>query len=400
MKLWKKIAIVLVIIILLVQIPFIYNRYRFGQLADKINALQASRVETVNQNYKDLKGIIHAHTSLGGHSDGNFDELIQAAGVNNLDFVIMTEHTSALYDTSALTLHGIYNGALFINGQEVDTATDRFLQLPGDAETPLAAKMATHDYLQKIHQQNKLAVITYPEKFKTWDSNFDGIEVFSLHTNAKKMNPFFVFFDALWSYHGYPQLVLAKYFRRPNDNLKQFDEIAKTRRIFLTAGTDAHSNIGFHLFGDDANNKIINIKLDSYETIFRLVRNHVLLEANQPLNQENLLNALKNGHGYVAFDVLSDSKGFSFTAENGAGARMMGDEIALNSGVNLKSSAPLPARFIVFKNGEQVYEFKDTTQIEFQAKEPGAYRVEVYLESLGEPYSQMPWILSNPIYIR
>lgn len=400
MKLWKKIAIALVIIFLLAQIPFIYNRYQFGQLADKISQLQTSRVETANPNFRDYKGIIHAHTSLGGHSTGTFDELIQAATADNLNFVIMTEHTSALYDTSALTLHGVYNGVLFVGGQEVDTTTDRFLQLPGDAETPLAAKTMTPDYLQKIHVQNKLAVITYPEKFKSWDSNFDGIEVFSLHTNAKKMNPLLVFFDALWSYHGYPQLVLAKYLRRPDENLKQFDEISKTRRIILTAGTDAHSNIGFHILGDDANNKIINLKLDSYETIFRLVRNHILLEANQPLTQENLLSALKNGHGYIAFDVLSDATGFSFTAENGAASCVMGDEIALNSGVNLKAAAPLPARFVIFKNGEQIYEAKDTPQIEFQAKETGAYRVEVYLESLGAPYAQMPWILSNPIYIR
>lgn len=400
MKLWKKIAVVLVVIILLAQIPFVYNRYQFGQLSDKINALQAQRIETVNPNFNDFKGIIHAHTSLGGHSTGTFDELIQGASANNLDFVVMTEHTSPLYDTSALALHGIYNGVLFVNGQEVDTATDRFLQLPGDAETPLAAKMATPDYLQKIHAQNKLAVITYPEKFKTWDSNFDGIEVFSLHTNAKKMNPFFALFDSIWSYHGYPQLVLAKYFVRPNDNLRQFDELTKSRKLIVTAGTDAHSNIGFHLLGDDAQNKIINLKLDSYETIFRLVRNHVLLEKDKPLTQENLLEALKNGHGYIALDVFGDAKGFNFTAENGADSRIMGDEIALNTGVNLKSAAPLPARFVIFKNGEQVYEAKDTTQIEFQAKEAGAYRTEVYLESLGAPYAQMPWIISNPIYIR
>jgi hypothetical protein len=400
MKLWKKIAIVLVVIILLAQIPFIYNRYRFGQLADKINVLQSQRVENANPNFNDFKGIIHAHTSLGGHSTGTFDELIQGASANQLDFVVMTEHTSALYDTSALTLHGVYNNVLFVSGQEVDTATDRFLQLPGDAETPQAAKMATPNYLQKIHAQNKLAIITYPEKFKTWDANFDGIEIFSLHTNAKKMNPFFALFDGIWSYHGYPQLVLAKYFLRPNDNLQKFDETAKTRKIVLTAGTDAHSNIGFHLFGDDAQNKIINIKLDSYETIFRLARNHVLLEKDKPLTQENLLQGLKDGHFYVAFDVFGDAKGFSFTAENGAESKIMGDGISLSQGVNLKAFAPLPARFVVFKNGEQVSEFKDTTQVELPVKETGAYRVEVYLESLGAPYAQMPWILSNPIYVR
>jgi hypothetical protein len=32
-------------------------------------------------------------------------------------------------------------------------------------------------------------------------------------------------------------------------------------------------------------------------------------------------------------------------------------------------------------------------------KESGAYRVEVFLDSLGKPFAQMPWITSNPIYV-
>jgi len=32
--------------------------------------------------------------------------------------------------------------------------------------------------------------------------------------------------------------------------------------------------------------------------------------------------------------------------------------------------------------------------------EAGVYRVEVYLPQLGKPFSEQPWIISNPIYIR
>ncbi|MGI8470089.1 MAG: hypothetical protein ACR2N3_16740 [Pyrinomonadaceae bacterium] len=394
MKLWKKILLVLLAIILLAQIPFIYNRYRIGQLSDKIISLQTQRITTENPNFTDYKGIIHAHTSLGGHSTGTFTELINAAQNNRLDFVIMTEHTDPLYDTSALTLHGNYGGTLFVNGQEVDTATDRFLLMNGDAESNQMNKVSTPDFLQKYHAMGKVIFITYPEKFKTWDSNFDGIEVFSLHTNAKKMNPLLFAEDALWSYHGYPELVLAKYFQRPDDNLKKFDEIAATRKITMSAGTDAHSNIGFHLFGDDAGNKIINLKFDAYQTIFNVIRNHVLLEKDKPLTQENLLAALKNGHSFIGVDAWGDSRGFMFSAND----KIMGDEIPLGENLNLKAVAPVPARFVLLKNGEKVFEAADTTEMNFQPKERGAYRVEVYLDSLG--FTQMPWILSNPIYIK
>ena len=60
--------------------------------------------------------------------------------------------------------------------------------------------METAPFLEKYHAQNKLALVTYPEKFKTWDADFDGVEVFSLHTNAKKANVFYALFDLIWSY--------------------------------------------------------------------------------------------------------------------------------------------------------------------------------------------------------
>jgi hypothetical protein len=30
----------------------------------------------------------------------------------------------------------------------------------------------------------------------------------------------------------------------------------------------------------------------------------------------------------------------------------------------------------------------------------GTYRVEVYRDDLGSPFDKMPWIISNPIYVR
>lgn len=400
MKLWKKICLILLAVFLLAQIPFVYNRFQFGQLYDRINSLQTQRVENPNQNFKDYKGIIHVHTAIGGHSTGTFDELIDGTAKNELDFVVMTEHTTDLYDSSALTLKGKIGNALFVNGQEVETATDRFLLLDGSAEAGKMNRVMPNDFLNQIHAQNKLAFITYPEKHKDWNSNFDGVEVFSLHTNAKKMPVFFTVFDALWSYYSYPELVLVKYFQRPDENLKKFDEVTQTKKSTLIAGTDAHSNIGFHLLGDDAGNKIINLKIDRYETIFRTVRNHVLLAADKPLTQENLLEALKNGHCFVGLDVLSDTKGFLFAAENGKETKIMGDEIALTENLNLKISVPQTARIVIFKNGEKVGEQANAAQFDFPVKEKGTYRTEVYLDNLGMNFDRMPWIISNPIYVR
>jgi hypothetical protein len=214
------------------------------------------------------------------------------------------------------------------------------------------------------------------------------------------MNPFLALFDLIWSYPTYPALTFATYFKRPDDNLAKLDEIAAKRKVVFTAGTDAHSNIGFHLFGDDAGNKFLNIKIDPYKTIFQLARVHVLIDKNKPLTRENLIDALRNGHSFVGFDVLGDSTGFNFWAENGVQNQIMGGDIALSQGVKLLAISPVPARFVFFKNGEKFFELPMTGETSVDVKESGTYRVEVYQDGLGSPFDKMPWIISDPIYVK
>ncbi|MGI8545463.1 MAG: hypothetical protein ACR2MD_18560 [Aridibacter sp.] len=402
MKLWKKICLGLLCIAVLTQIPFIYNRWQTGNLAGKISSMKSQKTKAINQEYTDYKGVIHVHSFLGGHSTGTFDELLVGAEKNQLDFVVMTEHASEFYDTSAMTLRGVHNKTLFIGGNETSTRDDnRFLVLDGFQDLNKINKLHTKEFLNEIHSRDRLAFVTYPYKFKSWNEEVDGIEIFSLHTNAKRMNPISFLFDAIWSYNTYPELTLAGYFERPGDNLRKFDELTKNRKATLFAGSDAHSNLGFHILGDDANNKLVDVKFDNYETIFRLVRTHILLPKIEELNKDNLLKALKNGNTFVGFDILSNTSGFSFTAENNNETKIMGDEIlSEDSEINLKSNAPQVARFLLFKSGEKVFESGETTEINFKVKEKGTYRVEVYLDSLGEPFNKMPWIISNPIYVR
>jgi hypothetical protein len=402
-KFLKRSILVLLAALLLAQIPFIYRRYKTGRLAEKIAALNVSRTVRADETYKEYKGIIHAHTNIGGHSTGTFDEIIDAANANDLDFVLLTEHYSDKFDSSALTLNGIYGRTLFVGGHEADTADgDRFLLIPGSPETANFRNLTTPAFLDKVHSESRLAFVTYPEKFKSWHTAYDGIEVFSLHTNAKQMNPYLALFDLIWTYPAYPGLMLASGFKRPDANLQKFDEAASARKISLFAGSDAHSNIGFHLFGDDAGHKPINIKLDPYMMTFQLARLHVLIEKAKPFSRETLLEAIRAGHTFVGFDVLGDSTGFSFTAQHATGRSAMGVEVPSSPDLTLSVSAPLPARFVYYRNGVAVAGSADgpETTGRIIPNQPGIYRVEAYLDELGPPFDRTPWIMSNPIYVR
>lgn len=397
----RKILIAILGLVILSQLPFAFRRYRLRRLENTIQQLVEQRLPPSSESvYADYKGVIHVHSFLGGHSNGNFAELISGAKSNQLDFVIMTEHPQAEFDTSAMTLNGIHAGILFVNGNEVSTANgDRLLLIPGQ---PNAASMSAQTTQQVIDQQRSaggLAIAAYPSESQNWPStSVDGVEVYNLFTNARQINRFVTVFDGLWSYRGYADLMFANFFTRPNENLRRWNAAMTTnnRKLVAIAGNDAHSNVGLSL-DDAAGNRLIGIKLDPYERSFRTVRTHVLINKEKTLSREALLEAVSQGHCYLSFDLFSDAAGFVFRVSNSD--KIMGDEVALSISPRLQVESPLPARIVLLKNGE-VIEQKSGTTVEFSPSGPGVYWVELSLDSLPGPVTGQPWVISNPIYVR
>ncbi|HXI23833.1 MAG TPA: hypothetical protein VNG71_08150 [Pyrinomonadaceae bacterium] len=398
----RRIFIAILVLVILSQLPFAYRRYRLARLRTAIANLSAQRPtpETSADDYVDYKGVIHVHTSLGGHSNGTFAELIAAAKTNQLDFVIMTEHPQAEFDTSAMTLSGVHSGVLFVNGNEVSTANgDRLLLVPGTANAPSMNSPSTQQIIDQQNAAAGLAFVAYPSESQNWQSTTpNGVEVYNLFTNTKEANRLGLFFDGLWSYRSYADLMFANFFSRPDENLKRWDQAVNSsnRKLVAIAGNDAHSNIGVSL-NDESGNQLMGIKLDPYERSFRTVRTHVLIKKDKGLTRESLVEALSQGHCYISFDLFSDASGFRFTAAETD--RMMGDDLTANNQPKLTVRTPLPARLVLMKNGIP-FEEKTGTSAEFLSSGPGTYRIEAYLSGLTSPAQGKPWVISNPIYLK
>jgi hypothetical protein len=404
MKRWKKIALVLIGLLLLSQVPFIYRRYRLGRLSAAIAASNLERAAApADDRYDDYAGVFHVHSSLGGHSTGTLSEIVQAAKADRLAFVVMTEHPDALVNTAEATLNGTHDGVIFVGGSEL-AASDggRLFVAPGFSPTDPNASL--QELVTRAKSDGRLAVVGYPEEVKDWNvSGYDAVEIYNLYTNAKGISYPILFFDGLWSYWSYPDLLFARFYERPDANLKRWDEInaAGRQRAFAVAGNDAHANVGVAL-RDQTGRQILGLRLDPYERSFRIVRNHVLLEKGATLDADSLLAALRGGHSFIAFDLFGDSTGFRFTADNGTDKRTLGEEIALpaSGGVRLASHSPLKCRTLFFRDGQVVREVKDSAEAEFDADRPGVYRVELYLDQLGGLLEGKPWVISNPIFVR
>jgi hypothetical protein len=375
----KFILLILVLLLLLSQIPFAYRRYKLRRLSAAIQQLNFERSNPEPSNgFNEYKGVVHVHSFLGGHSTGTFGDIITAAQSNQLQFVIMTEHTEKEFDTAAMTLKGMHGGVLFINGNEVSAANgDRVLALPED-----------------------VSIAAYPEQFQNWDTpGLDGVEVYNVFTNARRISALVAFFDVLWSRRSYPDLIFALYVRRPDEALTKWDRALTQRKLTAVAGNDAHANIGVSL-KDSSGHTLAGIQLDPYEVSFRLVRMHVLLEQNRALDATSLLEAVRAGHCFVGFDFLGDTAGFVFEVENSGGRKIQGDEIQLNGETRLRVRSPVPGRIVIFKDGAVFSDDSGISSKDVGITERGVYRVEVYLPQLGSLVTRQPWIISNPIYVK
>jgi len=312
----------------------------------------------------------------------------------------MTEHPQQDFDTAAMTLSGMRAGVLFINGSEVGTSDgDRLLLIPGSVDAGSTGKQKTQEVIDRQRAAGGLSLAAYPADSQNWQStSVDGVEVYNLFTNSRQINPLVMFFDGLWSYGRYPELMFANFWARPAENLKLWDNAISVshRRLVAVAGNDAHSNVGISL-NDATGKQLLGVKLDPYERSFRTVRTHVLIRRDKRLSRESLLEAISQGHCYVSFDLFGDATGFTFRAL-GTSPGIMGDEINRLPGLYLHTSAPLSCRFVLLKNGDMADQ-KSGTRADFEISGAGSYRIEAYLDSLPGPAKGQPWIISNPISV-
>jgi len=126
---------------------------------------------------------------------------------------------------------------------------------------------------------------------------------------------------------------------------------------------------------------------------------HVLIPRDRGLSTASVLEALKQGHSFIGFDIFGDTTGFRFEVENPGDTKVQGDEILFRPGTKLKVAVPLKARIVIRRDGQIVKDEEGLFTKDYELKDKGIYRVEAYLPELGGVGSK-PWIISNPIYVR
>ena len=344
----------------------------------------------VTDRFVRVSGVAHIHTT---HSDGGgtIAEVASAGSAAGLDFVIVTDHNNL----AGKPREGYGEaGVLTIVGTEISNREGHLLAF-GLAAPTYRFSGDGLDTLRDLDDLGGLAFAAHPDspredlRWTGWDLPGDwGIEILNG--------------DSQWRGAGWTGLLgaalryplnsdysLLRLMRRPA-SLSRWDDLLARRHAPAIAGADAHGT----LRGSPWSVR----PFPSYEAVFRIAQNYVLLEqpltGNAPTDTAAILAALGRGRAYVGLGALAPADRFFYLAERNGGRWTMGDTLASGDPVRLQAGGALPsgARITLYRNGVAVMTADGL--LDARVTEPGVYRVEVEV-----PGWDMPWIVSNPIYV-
>ena len=337
-----------------------------------------------------MRGVVHVHTTLSD-GGGTPEEVAEAAKRAGLRFVFITDHNNL----DAKPFEGEHGGVLVVVGTEISTTAGHLVGL-GIPDPVFRFSGDALDALDDVRSLGGVAFAAHPLspradfRWTGWDlSGPWGIEL---------MNG-----DSQWRSAGWLRLLRTAALYRlnaryallgsmtpPDETLARWDTLLARREVPGIAGTDAHARLVIR--------KDRAVRFPSYESLFALVQDHVVLDrplsGNPGPDGEAIVAALARGRVYVGLDALAPADDFSFTAEAGGRRFTMGDTVPPESGLKLRARGRMPSgsRVSLRRDGAVVAEAE--RQVELAVPGPGVYRAEVHV-----PGWATPWIVSNPIYV-
>ena len=384
-----------------------------GAIREALAALRALRVKPPPlEGFVEFRGVVHAHTNLSHDSTGTVQEILEAARLAKLDFLVITDHYTPRIFTEGI--EGRKDSVLIVRGVEVALGCTRGGSLARRCASVLAIGLREplvpgeneqwdwDELFKSIQKQGALSIIAHPRGMmnSSYFQYADGIEIYDIADTVRDHLvdvPRYVLNFALDGNEYHEELVLQMLVERANWNLIEWDRFTKTRRCIGLAGNDAHQNLS--VFGR---------QVDPYPLAFKALNTHVLvpsgtsesLQAFAPeLTTETLVAALRAGRCFASFNLMADATGFRFAAHaggDGAVVAVLGDEIPAQPGLVLVAQSPVPGLLELLRDGVPIRS-QEGRELRHHVDRPGVYRVEVSLRVVDR---WRPWIFANPIYVR
>jgi hypothetical protein len=217
-----------------------------------------------------------------------------------------------------------------------------------------------------------------------------GLEILNGDSDARSAGPRLLLSVGLYGLNR--EYALLSALSPPLEVLRRWDEMLARRDVVGLAGSDAHSRLSL--------TKRRSIRFPSYEALFALSRDHLLLDrplsGNAAADRAVVLDALRRGRFYLGLDGLAPADAFGFTIESGSGERWtVGDHLDWREGLRVRAGGRVPRGTVIvlLRDGREAGESRELLQTALPG--PGVYRVEARV-----PGWPVPWVATNPIYVQ
>jgi hypothetical protein len=334
-----------------------------------------------------LWGVYHVHSSM---SDGlqSPEEIALQARASRVSLVLLTDHGSP--NQASSTFRKTIDGVTIVGGSEA-SLPDGHLTFFGAQEVPgFHLSSFPPDAIDDARNWGAFPVLAYPDdpryRWRYWNKDLrpGGIEVLNLFTSLRGGSWADRFRLAM--YYPFSHYYFLKRIEVPPESIAHWDNFLERDKIWGFLASDAHG--GFHV------SRRLSIRLPSYSDTFSFLGMGIgrRYESDPEV-------AIRSGDFFNCIRGAGEPERFEFSAHHGFQEFPSGSDVPASSDLHVEVQAANQAvRLVLKKDGAALREIVGD-HLDLENAGAGVYRVEVFL--VGHPLLQanVPWILSNPIFV-
>jgi hypothetical protein len=331
----------------------------------------------------------HVHSTF---SDGlgSLDEIARQARASRVNLVLLTDHGRPNFDTSVMD--EMIDGVRFVGGSE-SGLPEGHMNFFGASRVPqFKLPPFPPDAIDDVREWGGFGVLTYPDdpkhQWEYWGDDFvpDGIEIINL-TSYFRDAPFFgKLRTALlvpFTRYGFLKDVTS-----PSVALRRWDEALSRGPVLGFYACNAHG--GFTLPLKDG----WTVPMPSYSMVFSLVGLGI-----DKKYEKSSIDAVRSGDFFSILRGAGEPRVFEFYAQSDTHSYPSGSSLSGPAEIVVHvETKELQPTVVLKRDGETIQSLRKS-ELRFQVHDPGVYRAEIYLEEHPFLAPDVPWILSNPIFV-
>src|SRR5271170_1877409 len=334
-----------------------------------------------------LWGVYHVHSNM---SDGLLspEEIAAQARATGVSLVLLTDHGTP--NLASSSFRKIIDGVTIVGGSEANLPDGRLTFFGAQQAPGFRLSSFPPEAMDDARGWGAFPVLAYPDDpdygWRYWDSDLrpGGIEVLNLFTCLR---------GASWAarlqlamFYPFSHYYFLKSIAVPAESLAHWDGFLQRGKIWGFEASDAHG--GFRV------GSWLAMKLPSYADTFSFVGMGIARRY-----QADPEAAVRRGDFFNCVRGAGEPERFEFSALDGLRDFPSGSDVAAHASLHVTVLAgKQPVRVVLKKDGEVVREV-DGEHLDLENAEAGVYRVEVFLVAHRFLRADVPWILSNPIFV-